>query len=239
MNSRDLNAIQGVVKTQPRGECILTGRPGNLTPIRLRRMVVTPVFWIGWNAEIQLPLAKPRSLVLWQYLRMLRPYLLLFLIFVPTIVLKSTFIPNRGEVGNALIGGGTLISGLGLWFGLEWLLNRYEFVRLLSYNNSKGTINWRFSTPELAERAKTTLVLENERAQLGIGYPERIPTPLELPTRRFIRIIAVVSAGVLFLCSALLFVADTDENKTAAVVLLVVGLLLAAAAARNFGRRKI
>ena len=75
MDHQDLTVVTGAVKKRESYTCLLTGQPCGLVPVTLRRMVIIPpILWIGWRAELILPLAKAPALAPWQYLRLLRPY---------------------------------------------------------------------------------------------------------------------------------------------------------------------
>src|SRR5205807_9751643 len=83
MSQRDVTVLTGSVKEQTNYFCILTGRPCNLRPVTLRRMIILPPFWIGWRVVVSLPLEKDPLLAFWQYARMLRPYVVIFGVFMP------------------------------------------------------------------------------------------------------------------------------------------------------------
>lgn len=67
--------------------------------------------------------------------------------------------PEPGSVQGVVFAVVVLATAVGGWFGTGWILDRFEFVRLLSYSNSQRTVKLRFATPELARRAREVLVL--------------------------------------------------------------------------------
>jgi hypothetical protein len=171
MSGRDLTLVQGAVKPQAEHPCLLTGEPCGLVKVRLRRMFLLLTIWIGWDAVVLLPLAKRRSLIGWQYLRMFRPYILfltfILLMFSVTAGLQLT--PGSREAQAALVG--VLGVEVALWLFLGHLLNKFEYVRLIWYRRSKGTATIRFSTPELAENASGAVLLTEDTGWAFAAFP--------------------------------------------------------------------
>lgn len=136
----------------PDAPCLLSGGPASLQTVTLRRMLLLGVLWVGEDATIDLPLAKPLLLAPWQYLRMLRPVLGLGMTF-----------PLMLELEARLAGGwprlAVLVAGvLAVWFPIEWLLRRQEPVRLLGISRDRRRLRVRFTDPRATDRALGALV---------------------------------------------------------------------------------
>ncbi len=153
MSERDLTIPSGPATQRAEFTCLLTGQRCSLVPVKLRRMFVFPPIWIGWQSVVLLPLHKAPALVVWQYLRMLRPYVVLFGLVLSSAALQLLVGPKpRGAV--VILGSVTLLAiTIGLWCLLGRLLDHFEFVRLLRYDHRRGTVTIRFSTETLAQEA--------------------------------------------------------------------------------------
>jgi hypothetical protein len=150
------------VKQQDNYTCLLSGHHCDLVAVNLRRMLfIFPVLWIGWRATVVLPLESKPILAPWQYLRMLRPYLVFaIMLFAPFLFSSLDLTPGSiAAYGSLLI---VFAIGVAVWFAMGSLMNRYEFVRLVGYNKTAGTTTIRFSTVELTERALTVLVFPEQ-----------------------------------------------------------------------------
>jgi hypothetical protein len=163
---RNLEVVTGAIQSRGEYHCLLTGRAAQIVPVVLRRMLITPVGWIGYKATVGLPLSKTPFLVFWQYVRMLRPWATFALPFY----LMHVMTEERDRWGSPLgklppsvlmiVGWALPIgSAIGLWIGLGMLLKRFEFVRLLYIDTTDGFVKIRFSKPGLARRASEVLVL--------------------------------------------------------------------------------
>jgi hypothetical protein len=64
-----------------------------------------------------------------------------------------------------------LAIAITLWFALGHLLKKFEFVRLLGYSDVNRTVRLRFSSEELAERARQVLVLPEEADSNDVFHP--------------------------------------------------------------------
>jgi hypothetical protein len=157
LNSATLTVKLGEVKQQEHYVCILSGRMGQLVPVALRRMFILGPLWHGKYAVVTLPLESPPMLVPWQYLRMLRPYIVFAVIICCFLTLGSLDVrPGSVEAFGLLLC--TPIIAVCVWILLGRLLNRFEFVRLITFNKSAGTVSIRFSSDKLAERARSVLI---------------------------------------------------------------------------------
>jgi hypothetical protein len=162
---RNLEVVTGAIQNLNEYQCVLTGRPARIVPVVLRRMVITPVGWIGYKARISLPLSKKPFLAPWQYVRMLRPWATFAILFYLMHVITEQRDRWGSPLGNLSPRVFTIVglvvpigSAIGLWIGLGWLLNRFEFVRLLYFDRTNGLVKIRFSTSRLARRASEVLV---------------------------------------------------------------------------------
>lgn len=229
MNQRDLTVVTGAIKQCTAYTCLLSGRPCNLVPVTLRRMmIIPPIVWIGWRAVVILPLEKSPALAVWQYMRMLRPYAVITALGLGPIGLMTLFNAEPGRPLAIGLGLTALAAVVALWIALGRLLNKYEFVRLLRYSNSKGTVTIRFSTAELAQRAQQVLVLPEEVDLENVLLPQHIPAPRTRPVFRYM---AGVAAVLFFIAATgIYFGADEPEAWKPALGALVMGLLMGAIA---------
>src|SRR5215475_15655790 len=135
MGSRTITAYRDRIKTLERYECLLTGRLCDVVPVTLRRMTIIIIHWHGVRTVIRLPLEESPQLVHWQYLRMVRPYLVF-----AAFTLYSWFLLVLGTRPSGLlsiaISTSILLVPACVWFMIGWLLNHFEFVRLIRYNRS-------------------------------------------------------------------------------------------------------
>jgi hypothetical protein len=167
MNRCDLEVAQGASRQRASYTCLLTGRPCGLIPVTLRRMLFLPPIWIGWSAVVMLPLAKPISLVAWQYLRMLRPYVALGGMIFASVGFRSLLNVRSGSLLETAVALAVLFVPVALWIVLGRLLDAVEFVRLRDCNRFTGTVTIRFSTERLAQEARAVLVLSGVSAKSG------------------------------------------------------------------------
>lgn len=161
-----LTVVSGAVQRRQEYFCLLSGKPCGLVTVTLRRMLIAPPIWIGTKAEIILPLSDEPFLAPWQYLRMLRPWIV-FAVWVMSMMVFVDYrdgggLPMKADQSRfvsivATVGGIGL--ALGVWIGLGRLLKRCEFVRLLYYIRQDKTVTVRFSRPSLARRARDVLVI--------------------------------------------------------------------------------
>jgi hypothetical protein len=139
---------------------LLTGYPCSLVQINLRKLRLLPGFWIGHWVRIVLPLEKAPLLAPWQYLRFARP----FVVFVTLISLlgamSSLNLEPRSVAAYTALALFPLLT-IGMWMFITYLLNRFEFVRLIRYDKAVGTVTVRFSTEALADNARTQLPTSN------------------------------------------------------------------------------
>jgi hypothetical protein len=125
-------------------------------------MVVVPPIWIGWRAVVFLPLERVPLLIIWQYSRMLRPYVVLGGVVAVSLGVGEVFNPKPGGLVALGLVLAVFAVAITLWITLGRLLDRFEFVRLLRYDKSAGTVTIRFSTESLAQQASEVLVLFRE-----------------------------------------------------------------------------
>jgi hypothetical protein len=123
-------------------------------------MFLLLAIWIGWKAVIVLPLKRrPAMLILWQYVRMARPYLTFCATLSSLLVLSDLLHPRPGSPLATAMLLGVLGIAVGSWIVLGRLTEHFEFVRLLNYDNDAGTVTLRFSTAILARRASEVLII--------------------------------------------------------------------------------
>jgi hypothetical protein len=146
-------------------------------------MFCLPPIWVGWSAVVLLPLAKRRSLVLWQYLRMLRLYVVFIAVSLSAAGLAELLQPKPGSPSAIAMALAVFIIAVGLWIAIGRLLDRFEFVRLLRYSNSSGTVTIRFSTQHLARKASQVLIAPPGR-QGGEQNPSNMPVQQMEPAGR-------------------------------------------------------
>ncbi len=139
------------VSWAPDAPCLLTGGPGELRSVKLRRMIFLLVTWGGEDATVPLPLSAPLALAPWQVLRMLRPAFGLALAFPLVLAAEA-----RGASGVARLG----IAAAGVllvWLPLEWLLRRFEPIRLVHVSSDRRRLTLRFASPAAAARARGSM----------------------------------------------------------------------------------
>jgi|LakMenE01Jun11ns_1017448.scaffolds.fasta_scaffold9926321_3 hypothetical protein len=158
----DLRVFENSVKQKPEYTCMLSGDPCELVPVKLRRMIIFPPIWIGWNAVVYLPLAKAPPLVFWQYFRMLRPYVVLISLSLITFSItgfgRALGVKPSGPVASAMAFITPAVP-IAIWVLLGKFIQRFEFVRLIRRDSSTGTVTIRFSKQCYAERASEILVI--------------------------------------------------------------------------------
>ena len=84
-------------------------------------------------------------------------------VVLSTSGLRSHLDPKPGSPLAFGVGFAVLTVAIGLWVALGRLLERFEYVRLLHYRKSAGTVTIRFSTERLTRQASQVLVLPRER----------------------------------------------------------------------------
>ncbi len=204
MNNRDLTVVKGAVKQCESYTCLLTDRPCGLVPVTLRRMmIIPPILWIGWREVVVLPLLKVPALALWQYLRLLRPFIVFFLPIYGRVVFQELLGVNpESPLARALVYV-SLGVAIALWFVLGHLLKKFEFVRLLEYGDANRTVTLRFSSEEMAQRALQVMVLP-EKVDLDEALePEQMPSPSKRPIFRYLAgavavVFAIAALGIWF-----------------------------------------
>ncbi|MEI8021884.1 MAG: hypothetical protein WCH39_26980 [Schlesneria sp.] len=172
MHNRDLTVVKRAVKRCESYSCLLTGRPCGLVPVTLRRMIIIPpILWIGWREVVVLPLEKVPPLAFWQYLRLLRPFIVFFITVYGPVVFQEMLGVNPDSLLARASAFADLAIAITLWFALGHLLKKFEFVRLLGYSDVNRTVRLRFSSEELAERARQVLVLPEEADSNDVFHP--------------------------------------------------------------------
>lgn len=131
--------------------CLLTGGPGEVRPVKLRRMIFLLIAWGGEDATVPLPLSRPLALAAWQYLRMFRPVLGLALAF--PLVLTAEARGVSGVTRLVIAAAGVLL----VWLPLEWLLRRFEPIRLVHVSSDRRRLTLRFASPAAAARARGSI----------------------------------------------------------------------------------
>ena len=157
MNARTLTVYRDQIKALDRYECLLTGRLCDVVPVTLRRMKIVLIHWHGVRSVIRLPLEESPQLVHWQYPRMVRPYLAFAALLLYLWLLIDLGVRPTGVLSFAICISMLLVPA-GVWFIIGWLLNHFEFVHLIRYNRSADTVTLKFSTQEIADRAKAVLI---------------------------------------------------------------------------------
>lgn len=196
--------VMGAIKQRESYTCLLTGRPCGLVPVTLRRMVIIPpIFWIGWRAGVILPLAKAPALAFWQYLRLLRPFVIIIALIFSSLGFRALLGTEPDSLQARGLGFAALAVALTLWFVLGRLLKEFEFVRLLRYNNAQRTVTIRFSSAELAQHALEVLVLADEAGLDDVLTAEREQPPRTRPIFRYVAggtavMLAITAIGVWF-----------------------------------------
>ena len=165
MNPRDVVLPSDRTRSQGQYVCLRTGQPCGLLPVELKRIVFVPPLWICWRAVVLLPLAQSPRLTFWNNLRMALPVLPLTsfsFVLWGSIALHEALDLARGSplelVVRCSVLAAFVVPGV-LWFLMQRLIDRYEFVRLLRYDNRAGTVTVRFATPELAALVRAVLRL--------------------------------------------------------------------------------
>jgi hypothetical protein len=88
---------------------------------------------------------------------MLRPYIVFATVICCFLGIQALDL-TPGSTQAILFLACVPIIACGVWFSLGRLLNHFEFVRLISFDNQAGTTTIRFETEELARRAREALV---------------------------------------------------------------------------------
>ncbi len=140
----------------PDDRCILTGNYGALYTVKLRRMWLIFMIWIGAVVQVTIPLERPRSFALVQYLRMLRPYIaFIFLILLPTNFpgISEETSPTLTAIRIVLMVIGFLVP----WLAISYLLRHFEPIRLIKLSSDNKVVTVRFSDESTAARAREAL----------------------------------------------------------------------------------
>lgn len=204
MHYQDLTVVMGATKQRESYTCLLTGRPCGLVAVTLRRMVIIPpILWIGSRAGVILPLVKAPALAFWQYLRLLRPFVMIIVLVFSSLGFRALLGTEPDRLLARGLGFAALAVALMLWFVLGRLLKEFEFVRLLRYNNAQRTVTIRFSSAELAQHALEVLVLAEEADLDDVLMADREPLPRTRPIFRYLAggtavLMAITAAGVWF-----------------------------------------
>ena len=122
-----------------------------LYPVALRSMLLFGLVWHRQMVRLMFPLSRPRKLEVFQYLRMLRPYIAFF---VPVIVIASVQTESASRLLKVLLSAAMFLAMGGIWALLGAILSKHEFVRLLKYKKADNTLVLRFDSSELANRAR-------------------------------------------------------------------------------------
>ncbi len=141
------------IRSRDSYECLFTGRPCGLVSVTLRKMVLIPPVWVGRKISLELPFSEPPSLALWQYLRMVRWIVTLL---VGGVATKAVF-TLIGTESLAIYFSLLAVVLVAVWVILGLVLDRYEALRLVSYDKKAGTVTLRFTSPEAARRASEVL----------------------------------------------------------------------------------
>jgi len=172
MRHFDLVIAGGAIEQRDSYECLLTGRPCTLQPVVLRKMVLIPPLWIGRKITLNLPFSETPVLAPWQFLRMTRWILALLL---GGVTAKLAFSLLRSE--SLLVYFALFTAALtSLWVVLGFILDRFERVRLKTYNKNQGTLTLRFTSPEVVLRARRLVPLDEQPSpsKTNQSCPDRI-----------------------------------------------------------------
>ncbi len=166
-------------------------------------MIIPPILWIGWCVVVVLPLEKRPALAFWQYLRLLRPFVVLIVMVIGPPVFQELLGAKPDSPLARASAFAALAVAITLWFVLGGLLKKFEFVRLLGYSEAKRTVTLRFSSNELAQRALQILVLPEEANSNDVLRIEESPSPGTRPVFRYLAaviavVFAIAASGICF-----------------------------------------
>jgi hypothetical protein len=142
----DITFINGQVQKRSAYECLLTGRPGGLVPVVLRRMILLPPVWSGRNLCIALPFEHPPLLAPWQYFRMVRWIIVLLIGPSAAALVIRLLDPPPAPRFIALFILLLLSFCAALWYVIGVLLDSREVVRLLRVDPKSNTVTLRFNS---------------------------------------------------------------------------------------------